>query len=95
VGLGGGGITTVASYGFAGWGGPVAVDATNVYWSYFDPSCFGPSCAVIASTPLAGGPPTALVTGLSGLPMVLAVADTSVYWAKQGQDTAVQKVTPK
>jgi hypothetical protein len=59
------------------------------------------SCAVIASTPLAGGPPTPLVTGLSGLPIVLAVDATSVYWAKQGlycggqECTAVQKITPK
>jgi hypothetical protein len=107
VPLGGGHVTTIASYDTFPIQ-PIAVDATNVYWAYLDcnatcgsaPAC---TCADIVSAPLAGGPPSTLVTGLAERPFALAVDATSVYWV--GQDTSssscgqqcavVKKLTPK
>jgi hypothetical protein len=103
VPLGGGEVTTIASYP-NGINGAIAVDATNVYWSHYDPSCVGTRCVVIASAPLAGGPSASLVTGLGPvLPNALAVDDTSVYWMAQVQGppcgnsscSVVYKLTPK
>jgi len=99
VPLGGGQVTTIASnaaYPIQ----PLAVDATNVYWTYQDcnASCgnsFACSCSAIASAPLAGGAPTQLVTGLAERPFALAVDATSVYWVGQNTNAVVKKLTPK
>jgi outer membrane protein assembly factor BamB len=73
--------------------GPIAVDATNVYYALNTEA--GP--ASIGSMPIAGGPVTVLASGRIGRIAAIALDDQNVYWAEgsgtigQGAIAAVPK----
>jgi hypothetical protein len=83
------GTITPTSYLFAGYGGMLAVDATNVYWT--DTAVY--TCP---SPPAGCGPsgPTALVSGQPNA-FGIAVDATSVYWTNHVAGGSVMKATPK
>jgi hypothetical protein len=75
VPIGGGPVTPVAGTPASIGGGPVAIDATRVYWADM-------SGAVYAA-PLSGGTATLLATGQDNVDAI-AVDDSAVYWLVNG-----------
>jgi hypothetical protein len=80
---GGGPTTTLASETGTGGAGGLALDATSVYYT------LAQAPSDLMKVPIAGGAPTKLA---SNVPGIIAVGDTSVYWAT---GTSVMKLTPK
>ena len=66
--------------------GPMAVDATNVYWTEPLGAAQGPAPGInpgmVVSVPIGGGPQTVIASG-QGSPVSVAVDATSVYWLNQ------------
>ena len=85
VGLGGSGLTTLAS----GQDGPnaIAIDATNVYWNGYSAD-IGGSLMKIA---LGGGAPTTFAVGLSRFVPPIAVDANDLYWSS-GTASGVMKI---
>jgi hypothetical protein len=92
--LGGGSITTLASWPAPSGRlpGPIAVDATSVYWANNNWANNNPRFA-LKKVSLDGGTPTTLASG-QGLSAGIAVDGTSVYWTNF-VDGTVMKLTPK
>jgi hypothetical protein len=78
VSIDGGAVSPVASAPASIGGGPLAIDATRVYWA-------DPSGAVYAA-PLSGGTATLLATGQDNVDAI-AVDDSAVYWLVNGNGT--------
>jgi hypothetical protein len=51
--------------------GPIAIDATSVYWI---------DSASVKKVPIAGGAPMTLVSSPGASPIAIAVDATSLYW---------------
>jgi hypothetical protein len=79
--LGGGSITTLASYQSAS---SVAVDSANVYWINWTPTS-GSVCSV----PLAGGSVTTLADNPDG-PSSIATDGANVYWTNSNGGTVMR-----
>jgi hypothetical protein len=75
VPVGGGAFRIVYGGQFSAGGGPIAVDATRVYWS--EPT------GVVYAGSLGGGNATVLATGQDNVDAI-AVDDTAVYWLVNG-----------
>jgi hypothetical protein len=81
VGLDGGAVTTVAQSpptapgGALAGGGPIALDATRVYWADMSGSVY--------AAPLNGGTAVLLATGQDNVASI-AVDETAVYWLVNG-----------
>jgi hypothetical protein len=80
--------------------GPIAVDATSVYWADNEPGDNGGGVtsegATLMKVPVGGGPLTVLAS-LQHFACRIAVDDTSVYWTQtdgKGQ-LSIMKLTPK
>jgi hypothetical protein len=75
IGLDGGAIAVVAPTPPAVGGGPVALDATRVYWADMSGSVY--------AAPLTGGTATLLATGQVNV-VSIAVDESAVYWLVNG-----------
>jgi hypothetical protein len=78
---GGGPVTTLAPSQDGAGISHLAVDATNVYFTWFD---FDATAGAIKTVPRGGGAVTTLATTGSAMPWRLAVDASSVYWTEGG-----------
>jgi hypothetical protein len=80
VGLDGGAPVTLASLpANAPSGASIAVDATNVYWTYPGTQANGFADGLVESVPLGGGATTTLASAVQQ-PSGITVDSTNVYW---------------
>jgi len=75
VPIGGGTQTVVCASPQSTLGGPIALDATSVYWA--------DGCDTVFAAPLASGTALTLATGQNNVDAI-AVDATSVYWLVNG-----------
>jgi hypothetical protein len=78
VPLSGGPVTTVASMSGAETGGGVALDSSNVYWTFTASMPAG----LVLSQPLGGGAVATMATGQDS-PFDIAVNSSALFWANE------------
>jgi hypothetical protein len=68
-------------------GGPLAVDATNLYWVNPGTAANSYTDGALLQMPLGGGSPVTLASSVVGVSSI-AVDDTDVYWTQYGTQNA-------